>query len=565
MVLTREGSPRDPDKFPAAQLFLLALVRVAEPIAITSIFPYAWKLVLHFEIGDRSNASFYAGILIAAFALAEACTSVFWGALSDRLGRKPVVLMGCCGTIVSLLSVGLSTNFWIALLGRALGGALNGNVGVIQTMVGEMITNPEHEPKAYAVMPFVWSVGTIIGPSIGGLFSEPAKNFPGHFSPNGIFAKFPYLLPNLICSALMVTSIIAAWIFMAETHPDKQPSRAPDVPHRPSMSTGRPLFPAQPTSTGAGANIEHESYGTFNHIEESAVEEDWNVTADGTSRESHASGKTFTKRVILLTVALGIFTYHSMTYDHLLPIFFQDERVPPDGTHMLDNSFTPGSLAGGLGLSTKDVGVIMTVQGLIALFIQAVVFPLMASYLGIWRTFIVVTVAHPVAYFIVPWLVYLPQNLLYPGIYACLAVRNLTSIVAYPILLILIKEASPAPNCLGKINGLAASTGAACRTMAAPIAGFLYGVGIQIDLTALAWWASTVVALAGAVQAFFINQRKTGPQHEVHVAAPFQFMENEHRHRHTRHSIIHIHVGEERGNDDTDERTPLRPTRSAIH
>jgi hypothetical protein len=51
-------------------------VRVAEPIAITSIFPYAWKLVLHFQIGNKSDASFYAGILIAAFALAEACSSV---------------------------------------------------------------------------------------------------------------------------------------------------------------------------------------------------------------------------------------------------------------------------------------------------------------------------------------------------------------------------------------------------------------------------------------------------------------------------------------------------------
>jgi len=146
-----------------------ALVRLAEPIAITSIFPYAWKLVLHFDIGNRSDASFYAGILIAAFALAEACSSVydstssfarpqskvssaneifsFWGALSDRIGRKPVVLLGCLGTIVSLLSVGLATNFWMALLGRALGGALNGNMGVIQTMVGEMITNPKHERK----------------------------------------------------------------------------------------------------------------------------------------------------------------------------------------------------------------------------------------------------------------------------------------------------------------------------------------------------------------------------------------------------------------------------------
>lgn len=50
----------------------------------------------------------------------------------------------------------------------------------------------------------------------------------------------------------------------------------------------------------------------------------------------------------------------------------------------------------------------------------------------------------------------------------------------------LFEEASPVPNFLGEINGLAASTGAACRTIAVPLAGSLHGVGIQIDLTALA-------------------------------------------------------------------------------
>lgn len=416
-------------------------------------------------------------------------------------------------------------------------------------------------------MPFVWSVGTIIGPSIGGYFAEPVKSFPSRFSEHGIFAKFPYLLPNLICAVLMLVSGLAAWIFLTETL---------EVPIEDSAQNPRErresfaIIPAQPTSLMPAANITQESYGTFNAIEEEPEDEDWKNSPDSPngSRPVSTSGdgsKALTRRVVMITIALGIFTYHSMTYDHLLPIFFQDERIPPDTQNMMKDDFIPGSLAGGLGLSTQDVGVVMTVQGLIALFIQAVIFPLMASYLGVWRAFMVVTIAHPIAYFIVPWLVFLPEEWLYPGIYACLTVRNLTSIVAYPILLILIKEASPAPNCLGKINGLAASTGAACRTLAAPIAGFLYGVGTKIDLTALAWWASTGVAVIGVVQAFFINQRKRGTHYEVRPAAPFRFIEHGHEERARRRSTSYRRSpsGTTLPTDgNADERTPLRLSQS---
>lgn len=54
---------------------------------------------------------------------------MYWGGLSDRIGRKPVLLLGCAGTMFSLLIVGMSTNFWIALFGRCIGGLLNGNGG----------------------------------------------------------------------------------------------------------------------------------------------------------------------------------------------------------------------------------------------------------------------------------------------------------------------------------------------------------------------------------------------------------------------------------------------------
>ena len=82
-------------------------------------------MVKDFHVGDRSSASFWAGIFISSFALAESLTGLAWGGVSDRIGRKPVLLIGCAGTLLSLLIVGFSTNFWMALAGRALGGLLS--------------------------------------------------------------------------------------------------------------------------------------------------------------------------------------------------------------------------------------------------------------------------------------------------------------------------------------------------------------------------------------------------------------------------------------------------------
>ena len=352
-------------------------------------------------------------------------------------------------------------------------------------------------------MPFVWSIGTIIGPAIGGTLARPAVSMPSVFSSTGIFAHFPYLLPNLICAAILLISILFGYFFLIETHPDMQAwSTQEELDH---TTAETPLMTAGATAD-YGVDLRSDTYGTFNTVDIHEAKE-WMVNADGTSYSASISSKDspkyFTRKVAMIVVALGIFTYHSMTYDHLLPIFLQDDRI---STSSVPRS--PFSIPGGLGLAIQSVGIIMSINGVIALFIQAILFPLFASWLGVWRTFVMVTVLHPIAYFIVPYLAFLPANSLYPGIYVCLAIRNFLSILAYPVLLILLKEAAPSPSVLGKVNGLAASAGAACRTISPPIAGYLYGEGTKIGFTGLAWWGSGIVAVAGAFQILSIQRTK---------------------------------------------------------
>ncbi|KJF60975.1 MFS transporter, variant [Coccidioides immitis RS] len=461
-------------------------------------------MVRDFEIGEKSSASFYAGILISAFSLAESLTGVFWGSLSDKVGRKPVLLFGCFGTMVSLLIVGFATNFWVALLGRVVGGVLNGNIGVIQTMVGELVKKPEYEPRAYAVMPFVWSIGTIVGPAIGGACSKPAETFPSIFPRSGLFGIFPYLLPNVICSVLLLISIIAGYLFLHETHPDMQTRYTRMETHEDTeFGTALAAVATAGSLSCASADLRAKSYGTFNDVD-MHEDEEWHVRPDGKLLPSPEPSKVFTRRVIMLIIALGIFTYHSMTYDHLLPIFLQDEKSEPAKWPISGLPHVPG----GLGLSTQTVGLIMSINGIIALVIQGVVFPVFTEWLGVWNVFVLVTILHPIAYFIVPFLALLPSGILYPGIYTCLTIRNIFSILDYPVLLILIKQASPSNSVLGKINGLAASAGAAARTIAPPIAGYLYTVGSRVRFTGVAWWASALAAIVGALQLWFMHPKK---------------------------------------------------------
>ena len=92
-----------------------------------SIFPYVYYMILSFDITTNpTQVATYAGMVTSAFAFAEFSSGVAWGRISDKVGRKPVLLAGLAGTALSTLVFGFAQKLEIAVLGRALGGLLNG-------------------------------------------------------------------------------------------------------------------------------------------------------------------------------------------------------------------------------------------------------------------------------------------------------------------------------------------------------------------------------------------------------------------------------------------------------
>ncbi|KAI9708569.1 MAG: hypothetical protein M1828_002696 [Chrysothrix sp. TS-e1954] len=184
-----------------------------------SIFPYVYLMVRSFDVTlDEGKTAFYAGLVTSSFALAECFASSPWGWLSDQVGRKPVLLAGMAGTGISMIMFGFAPSLPIALVSRALGGVLNGNIGVIQTTVAEVVQVKEHQPHAYSIMPAIWCFGSIIGSTLGGALADPVNNFPLAFPRGTIFEKFPYLLPNLVCGAVVLFSLAIGTLFLKETN-----------------------------------------------------------------------------------------------------------------------------------------------------------------------------------------------------------------------------------------------------------------------------------------------------------------------------------------------------------
>ncbi|KXH61036.1 major facilitator superfamily transporter [Colletotrichum salicis] len=487
--------------FPTTQMFVLALCRICEPIAFMSIFPYVYKMVEHFNITeDTSKISVYAGMITSAFTLAEFSTGVVWGRLSDKIGRKPVLLMGLFGTALSSLVFGFAPNLTVALIARAL----------------ELVTVKEHQPRAYTIMPLVWCLGSIVGPALGGLLAEPVKSYPQYFKAGTIWEQYPFLLPNLFSAATVFCGVVIGLLFLEETHAERKKRRDPgvDLGKRIISWVSAKSCPIPARKAEKQALLDDDELPGYRTNEsspqlvgsESTIPEPTetlDLTEASIIDEIAEQPKViFTRPVILNIISYGILAFHTMTFDQLFPVFLSTTPPQNPDVHL------PFKFDGGFSMDTKRIGIILAVQGVYSMISTVFIFPWVTRRLGPLRLFRLLAISYFLLYLTTPYLALLPENLRMVGIYIMVIWKCTFSTMAYPSNAILLTNSAPSLMSLGTINGVAASTASLCRAFGPTISGFLYTLGIRTGYSGLAWWTSGAITILGA----FLSMHLTEPR-----------------------------------------------------
>ncbi|XP_020254685.1 protein ZINC INDUCED FACILITATOR-LIKE 1-like isoform X2 [Asparagus officinalis] len=319
---------------PYKEFFFVWITTLATGLPISSLFPFLYFMIRDLQIAKRvEDIGFYAGFVGAAFMFGRALTSVFWGILADRWGRKPVIIIGLISLIIFNTLFGLSVNYWMAIATRFLLGAMNGLLGPIKAYASE-VCRPEHQSIGLSLVSTAWGIGLIIGPALGGFFAQPAEKFPGIISEESFLGRFPYFLP-CFCISLFAVGVLIACYWLPETlhnHPE-------------SKTTDETIEPLEASYNGSD-------------MREKDVEDEGRAQSN---KENLLTNWPLMSSIIVYCV----FSLHDMAYSEIFSLWAESDRK-----------------FGGLSFSSEDVGEVLAISGFSLLVFQLFLYPPAERLLG---------------------------------------------------------------------------------------------------------------------------------------------------------------------------------------
>ncbi|MDO9313042.1 MAG: MFS transporter [Burkholderiaceae bacterium] len=177
------SSPPARDKRQAAMPFILVAVLI-DMVSIGIIIPVLPALVGSLT-GSQADHAFWLGVVSFAFGIANFFGAPILGALSDRYGRRPVLLLGFCGLAFTFFATAWSRTLGMLIVVRLLGGGLQANAAVANAYVAD-ISAPADRAKRFGMLGAMFGIGFILGPAMGGVLGAIDLHLP--FFVAGTFA-----------------------------------------------------------------------------------------------------------------------------------------------------------------------------------------------------------------------------------------------------------------------------------------------------------------------------------------------------------------------------------------
>lgn len=180
-----------PVKARSAALIFIFITVLIDVLSFGLIIPVLPHLVQDFVGGSIADAAVWVGIFGTVFAAIQFVSAPIQGALSDRFGRRPVILLSCLGLGLDFIFMALANSLPWLMVGRIISGIASASFTTANAYIAD-ITAPEKRAKAFGMIGAAFGLGFIIGPLVGGLLGEIDLRLPFWFAAGLALLNFLY-------------------------------------------------------------------------------------------------------------------------------------------------------------------------------------------------------------------------------------------------------------------------------------------------------------------------------------------------------------------------------------